>query len=92
MKCKNCSGRGSIAIVRDRLINCGTCGGKGYKCPDNGICHHDCEDGGCFRVKACASFETDGSWDRFNLCPNGHPADGAPCVRYKCEHIGEVNG
>ena len=24
-----------------------------------------------------------------NLCPYGHPADGAPCVSYKCERIDE---
>lgn len=24
------------------------------------------------------------------LCPNGHPADGAPCVEYKCEKLRPV--
>gem|GEM_PF-4491758 len=70
-----------------RIIECETCWGKGYVCPDGGTCHHDCEDGRCFRVRSCASFEPDGSWARFELCPSGHPADGSPCVSYKCERL-----
>lgn len=61
MTCSNCDGKGVLGLTRDhRLIDCEVCKGKGYRCPDGGVCHHDCEDGGCFRVKACGSLDADG--------------------------------
>ena len=51
--CEGCNGNRVIAIVRDRLIDCPRCAGKGWTCFDGECCRAeggDTEGDGCDRL------------------------------------------
>lgn len=43
-----------VAIRENEIMElCGRGIARRMRCPDGGMCHHDCEPGACFRVRGC---------------------------------------